>query len=301
MTKQRFFIIGAPKCGTTALYSFLSAHPSIFMPALKEPHFYSTDLPIMQQITERHKYLDIFSDAAPEEYLIGEASAWYFYSKVAIDAILEDFPGAKFIFLVRNPVDMIASLHSQLLYTFKESEHSVFRAVSLQEDRLIGKNLPKNVLGGEHLQYVDLASFGRHVEEIVKKVGRGQLKLVFHEDLVSSARETYIDVLQFLGAPDDGRNTFPEINKARRHRYPKLTRLLARPPFPLNVIKSKLRSWLFSGKSTVMRPLYESLSVTEKSSSFSLKEKKVLLERLEQDVAKLSAFSGRDLSHWLSS
>ncbi len=39
-----FFIVGHPKCGTTALYEMLRRHPQIFMPALKEPAFFATDL-----------------------------------------------------------------------------------------------------------------------------------------------------------------------------------------------------------------------------------------------------------------
>ena len=37
------FIIGAPKCGTTALASWLSIHPEIFAPATKEPHHFSAE------------------------------------------------------------------------------------------------------------------------------------------------------------------------------------------------------------------------------------------------------------------
>ena len=39
-----FFIVGHPKCGTTALYEMLRRHPQIFMPALKEPAYFATDL-----------------------------------------------------------------------------------------------------------------------------------------------------------------------------------------------------------------------------------------------------------------
>ncbi|WP_204141129.1 sulfotransferase [Halomicronema sp. CCY15110] len=36
-----FLIIGAPKAGTTSLYKYLQAHPQIFLPDKKEPHFFS--------------------------------------------------------------------------------------------------------------------------------------------------------------------------------------------------------------------------------------------------------------------
>ncbi len=39
-----FFIVGHPKCGTTALYEMLRRHPQIFMPELKEPRFFASDM-----------------------------------------------------------------------------------------------------------------------------------------------------------------------------------------------------------------------------------------------------------------
>ena len=42
--KPNFFIVGAPKCGTTALYEYLRPHPNVFMPEIKEPHYFAKDL-----------------------------------------------------------------------------------------------------------------------------------------------------------------------------------------------------------------------------------------------------------------
>ena len=39
-----FFIVGHPKSGTTALYEMLRTHPQIYMPELKEPAYFATDL-----------------------------------------------------------------------------------------------------------------------------------------------------------------------------------------------------------------------------------------------------------------
>jgi hypothetical protein len=42
--KPNFFIVGAPKCGTTPLYEYLKDHPNVFMPQLKEPHFFAENM-----------------------------------------------------------------------------------------------------------------------------------------------------------------------------------------------------------------------------------------------------------------
>jgi len=44
MLQPSFFIVGAPKCGTTALCKYLDQHPDIFIPKLKELHYFDTDL-----------------------------------------------------------------------------------------------------------------------------------------------------------------------------------------------------------------------------------------------------------------
>ena len=39
--KVNLFIVGAPKCGTTSLYKYLSEHYEVFMSPVKEPNFFS--------------------------------------------------------------------------------------------------------------------------------------------------------------------------------------------------------------------------------------------------------------------
>src|SRR5262245_6077586 len=39
-----FFIVGAPKSGTTSLYHCLDQHPEIYMSPVKEPSFFASDI-----------------------------------------------------------------------------------------------------------------------------------------------------------------------------------------------------------------------------------------------------------------
>lgn len=43
-----FMIIGAAKCGTTSLYHYLRTHPQIFLPAVKEPGFFSAEKKVLR-------------------------------------------------------------------------------------------------------------------------------------------------------------------------------------------------------------------------------------------------------------
>jgi hypothetical protein len=41
--KLNFFILGAPKCGTTSMSAWLEQPPAIFIAAMKEPNYFNTN------------------------------------------------------------------------------------------------------------------------------------------------------------------------------------------------------------------------------------------------------------------
>ena len=109
-----FFIIGAPKSGTTSLSEYLRAHPGIFFSQPKEPFFYSEDYTHPGRISRRGDYLALFAGAPPGA-LLGEGSTWYLRSAVAVPRILQDNPDARFIVMLREPLAMLRSLHAHQL------------------------------------------------------------------------------------------------------------------------------------------------------------------------------------------
>ena len=113
MKKPNFFIIGAPKCGTTSLANWLAEHPRVFFSDTKEPHFFCTDG--YTGVKTLKQYEKLFEDAKPHHLAVGEGSTHYLFSKVAVPNILVYNPDARFIVCLRNPVDMAPSLHSERL------------------------------------------------------------------------------------------------------------------------------------------------------------------------------------------
>jgi len=79
--KPNFFIIGAPKCGTTSLATYLGMHPNVFMCSPKEPHYFSTDIN-WQLVKNKNDYLKLFAKATNDNFAIGEGSVFLsFFSK----------------------------------------------------------------------------------------------------------------------------------------------------------------------------------------------------------------------------
>ncbi|NJO14781.1 MAG: sulfotransferase [Thioploca sp.] len=68
MKKPNFFIVGAPKCGTTALSEYLSSHPNVFMSYPKEPHYFSTDMPNKRSSSSLEDYLQLFKKMLKHTY-----------------------------------------------------------------------------------------------------------------------------------------------------------------------------------------------------------------------------------------
>ena len=114
-TEPNFFIVGAPKAGTTSLYKYLESHPDIFMSALKETNYFSFTEIEEQKLYYREKgvsdwnsYLSLFENASGKK-AIGEASVSYlFYPKTA-RAIKEKFSDARIIIMLRNPAERALS------------------------------------------------------------------------------------------------------------------------------------------------------------------------------------------------
>ncbi len=94
-----FFIVGAPRCGTSALSRYLRKHPQICFSRPKEPHYFANVSPECSSSNVETEYLRSFFPHYQERYkAIGEGSVSYLYSPQAIDLILKFNPDARFIF-----------------------------------------------------------------------------------------------------------------------------------------------------------------------------------------------------------
>ena len=87
MKEPNFFIAGAPRCGTTALYTYLSEHKNVLMSEVKELNYFADDFPNMQKIDFKsyQGYLKTFVKADEKHIAVGEASPFYLFSEVAFN------------------------------------------------------------------------------------------------------------------------------------------------------------------------------------------------------------------------
>jgi hypothetical protein len=201
--RPNFFIIGAPKCGTTSLYEYLKGHPEIFMSPAKEPRYFSPDDALgarghaLRHGRDLDRYLDLFAGAKDEERL-GEASVGYIYSRQAPRLIRDFEPDARIIVMLRNPVDMIYSLHGQRLSESREDLEDFGQALASEEDRRRGRRVPANATPAASL-YRDRGRFSQLLPVWFEAFGRDRVLVIIFEDFVRDPAAGFRRVLEFLG------------------------------------------------------------------------------------------------------
>jgi len=105
-----FFLVGAAKAGTTSIYAYLSQHPDVFFPKVKEPHFFTQvraapELQILiDAIGNRSSYLGLYSRAA-RHTVIDDASPSYLWHPKVPERIHAEVPEAKIAIILRDPVE----------------------------------------------------------------------------------------------------------------------------------------------------------------------------------------------------
>ncbi len=295
-----FFIIGAPKCGTTALHSYLRDHPRIFMPERKEIHFFCEDLnfPRRSSVRDRDEYLGLFA-AATDDMLIGEGSASYLYSDVAVAKILTANPNAKLIAILRNPVEMAYSFHSQLLTNLNEDVTDFRAAWSLQANRRNGMDIPQLCSEPRFLQYRSVCCFPDQIDRLIRQVqDRGNVLICIFEDLAKEPRAVYERILEFLDLPSDGRTSFEKVNANTVYRSALLNRLVRRPPPALDAAYALMKR---GANSLGLRPrgLVERINARRTPRARLADDVRVQLEaEFAPDIVRLETILGRSLDVW---
>jgi len=299
MTKPNFFIVGAPKCGTTALYEYLKVHPNIFMCTPKEPHYFATDIPKKRYVNTLNEYLHLFDEASEKHTAIGEASVWYLYSDVALQNIKDFNPSAKIIVMIRNPVDFVYSSHSQALRCNTEDVRDFKEAWELSNQRAQGLKIPKHCNDVKFFYYDQIGRFGDQVEKLLSLFPREQVKIIFFEDFIGQTQVVYKDVLNYLGLPDDQRSFFPAVNQNMRHKLQWIAEVTQTPPEFLVATLMKLKKIFGIEKLGVINLIEKFNLKSEKRKALDDEMVKIIIRAYRSDIMKLSKITGVDLKHWL--
>jgi len=244
MKLPNFFIIGAPKCGTTSLARWLSDHPQIYFSPVKEPFYFAGD--IYQKFKTWEEYQNLFAGATDAHLAVGEGSTTYLYSEVAVNKIEKKFDQPKYIIMIRNPVLMAQSLHQQQLISFNETIEDFETAWRLSPERSEGRLIPPGVKSGKMLDLQSVCKLGEQIEKVFQVVDRERVLVLDLDDMRIDPEQVYEETLRFLNVPTDNRTDFPVYNPSKRWRvswagklYKKFSQAIVYLKFRKPIIKMK--------------------------------------------------------------
>jgi hypothetical protein len=286
--RPSFICVGAGKAGTTWLWEVLRRHPDVFLPDVKEIHYFNdiayegSDVRNPNFRRPVQWYLRFFAPARPGQ-VCGEISPSYLWSATAPDAIHAFHPDMRILVMLRDPVDRLFSS-----YLFGQQKGEIGRISFEEALRTVDYLLARAPCSG---------AIGRYLELF----GRDRVKVVFHEELVADPEAVLLDVERFIGV----RPFVPDRVTERRNvtgasRFPVATTFLMR-----NRIRLKRHGleWLVEagkrlGVVRVFRWFQAQVRPYEQRPTVAPATEAFLRDFFREDVEQLERLLDVDLRRW---
>jgi hypothetical protein len=267
-----FIIIGAMKCGTTSLHHYLGAHPDVCMPLKKETDFFVAELNYGRGLAW---YESLFTRAAKAR---GEASPHYAktWRFTGIPERMHSLlPGARLIYLVRDPLQRMISQYNHLY-------------ASGLEHRPVAAALAAALDDESPSAYLNDSSYHRNLAPFLSKYSLDQILVLAAEDLQHQRQATLRRVFEFIGVDSDFQS--PAFERTWHTSSAKFTRrkTLLNRLFSRKVLHILLRRrW---------NPACRPLPPPRCELDGSLRRR--LIERLAPDISALRRLTGQPFAGW---
>jgi len=308
-----FFLVGAPKAGTTSLYHYMDQHPDVYMSPLKEPFYFSQemrpenfveevqpeirkmvrstrryldrgaqDLRFAGYVTEWEDYCRLFARAR-EEKAIGEATVLYLWSKTAAERIAARIPEAKILIILRNPAERAFSQYLQNIsedmvrWSFREHLQAAFARSGEEKFSMI-------------YPFLELGLYADQVQRYQQHFPAAQIRIWLYESTMSPG--FLKEVWEFLGVDSEF-----EADTSKRYMEPKIRKTGVRTGLRRSGIWRGIRHAL---PSTIRLSLRKLAYRQRDAIQMERAERELLIEYYREDVRKLEKLIDRDLSAWLA-
>ena len=295
INKPNFIIVGAPKCGSTSLYSYLDKHPDVFMSPIKEPGFLikeyyqniSPKSPNYKKqfdylVLEKDKYFSLFPNLDKHYHAFGEASVTYMFSPdLAIKNILKYIgKNVSIIIILRNPVDRCISQYKYI--SELGFEKNSFEDALKKEELRLNQNLSSIYAYKKQGLYFDsVLKFKKSFKNVI---------ITTQEELRNDPQNTMNTIFNFLKLTEMNITIGKNLNKSGKPRFKYFHKILLR--------KNKLRTIIFKffnlfidKQKLILIQNYLRI-LNQKSDQLNIKKSTIdyLIKFYNSDVAKLEKF-----------
>ena len=285
--KVDFFIVGAPKAGTTSLYHYLNEHPEIVMSMQKETDYFS-DEDLQKQglyygknrINTLEKYHSLFQNV--DQKKIGEASVSYLFYEDVPQKIKAYNSNGKIIIMLRNPVDRAFS-HYLMDYRLGLISKS-FESILENEKKDIKTSL-------FYQQYIELGQYSGQVKRYIEKFGKENVTIIFYYDFKNHVVKEVQKVYEFLEV--DSKYRAEIENKHNTYSMPKNNWI--RLIYSFVSFRKILNRILPKRK---VRKIKEKLFIKSKKPKLSDVLRARLINLYAHDIKQLEELLSVDLSQW---
>jgi hypothetical protein len=282
------FIVGAAKCGTTALHAMLSGHPEVGMAAVKELHHFSApsvssgSASRARFVTDEATYLGLFPRG--DFRVVGEASTSYLAAPEAPARIAAFNPFARIIIVLRDPVERA---FSQYLMDVREGIETRDFADALEaDDRIPSRNW------GDAALYTELGMYADQVARYLATFGTHRVLLLESDRLLSEPDAVLAEVEDFLGVT-------PGLSARSAHGADTNSFAVARSGAAL----AALRSERVRGAARALLPLGARRAIKERvllrkvvKPAVPESVRELLMDRYAPDIERLRRLTGRELA-----
>ncbi len=282
---------------TTSVAHALAQHPDIFLPKIKEPHYFTTDIfkntdrleqlsthgfANIRRIGSLKRYLALYARAPKAARYRIDASTSYLYSEEATRNILDFDPDAKIVILLRDPVARAWSeygMNKAIGVELSSFRQAVER--ELQEMR-------ENILN-PYKRYIHASRYGDQVERVLKLFPRENILIEVVDRPGRGFQAIMASLAAFLGLPEGA--TFTELKKMVTQ-APRL-RLLNHILYFTGVKGILIRVIPPRLKDAVKQVYFKSTDA-----AITPEDQVFLAEIFEESTRKVERLTGLDLSHW---
>ena len=285
--KVDFFIVGAPKAGTTSLYYYLNEHPEIVMSSQKETDFFSDESLQKQglyygknRISSMEHYHALFENY--ENKVVGEASVSYLFYEDVPNKIKAYNASAKIIIMLRNPADRAFS-HYLMDYRLGLINQS-FESVIAEKNRSRKQEL-------FYQQFVRLGLYYEQLKRDFETFGKENVHIIFYDDFKNDLQNQVQKTYDFLEVD----STFVAQLNTKHNTYSMPKRSWIRKVYAFVQLRKLLRKILPNQIVKQIKAIF--FSKTNKP-VLSDKLRMQLNELYADDIKELAILLNRDLSQW---
>jgi len=295
--KVNLFLIGAPKCGTTSLANYLANHTNIFLPKVKEPHYFAVKHllpPTDDYVKSISDYNDLYNNYLDDKITYWlDASVWYYSKEEIAKEIYTYNPDAKILLILRNPFDAVISLFQHKAMALKEDCIDINEAIKLENSRRNGENIPSKMSKtAQGLLYRENYIYTSKMKAYIDIFGEDNVKVLLFDDLLENKEKLLKEICDFLEIA----YTFSDNELTKVY-----NKSIVKRDYRINKLIKLVPKWIKRPGSKFFRNHIDKLIEKNEpyiNSYYNEETITYLSELFIEDISKLEKVLNRNLNSW---